>query len=642
MKILFLLVCVGLHATCFAGEAKPEIPLLPSDAFGSLPNVSHVSLSPSGRKAVATILIDTPKVKGTSLQVIDMVSRKQKAVFFADNKKYDIGWTKWKSDSILLVGVAYSYFRNFIGTRDKTRETDLVVLYVEDETKHNIFSDNFVSRSNVLPNSRDHLVDILPNDADHVLMGYQRYSSMNVYRVNIHTQKARSITKRNDNVYRWITDRQHRARLLIKYEYTKKKDYILVKDLDSGKWKKLWSFKEYSKDYVNPLGFAADPNILYIQAYHNSLLAIFRVDLRNPDLKRELVYANDKYDVDGLLIYSKLDNDVVGISRSYGDGVIYFDSRYKELQSQIDKVLPDTENHIYSMSDNEKYYMVYSFSDIVPGFYQYGEREKGRLTTIAYRYNNLLSEHMVPTKQWNYMARDNKDIEGYLTMPRNSSQKQLPVVIFPHGGPLAYDDKRFNYWVQFFANRGYAVLQVNFRGSVGRGLEFRNEGLKTRKKAMQDIEDGVHELIKVGVADSERICIIGVSYGGYAALYGATKNPDLYTCAVSIAGLSDIDDTYRLNEEEELVKIKRDSKNLSPINFVNNVKIPILLIHGDQDRRVDIKQSIKMYKALKKAKKDVTFIELENEDHYLSDNENRKMTFREIEKFLKKHLPVEK
>ncbi len=646
MKILLILVCVGLQAACFASEAKQEIPLLPSDAFGSLPDVSSLSLSPGGKKILARILVDTAEVKGTALQVTNLETMKKKIVLFADNIKYDINWTRWKNDSTLLVGIIFPHSRDRnYGPQAKTRETDLLVIHLEDERINNIFSSIFLANNEVKPAGRDNLIDILPDDDDHVLMSLIRCREMrdkcyspSVYKVNIHNQKVDLIMPAEDYVAGWMTDRQHRVRLSINYRDDE--TYILVQDIDSEKWKELWRFRYYSKDYVEPMGFTLDPNILYIKAYLNSYLAVFKVDLRDPDLKRKLVYANEKYDVDGSLIYSKSSNDVLGISASYGDGVIYFDSRFKGLRDQIKKALPSTENYIYSVSVDEKRYLVFAYSDTVSGIYLYGDRENGSLKTMAYRYKKLLPEYMALTQRWNYKARDNKVIEGFLTGPRNTEQKNLPAIIFPHGGPVAYDDMSFDYWVQFFANRGYAVLRINYRGSAGRGFAFRNEGLKTREKAMQDIEDGTRELIKAGIADPNRVCIVGASYGGYAALYGATKTPDLYECAVSFAGISNIEDTYKLNEKEELVKVRKSAKRLSPINYVKNVKIPILLIHGNQDRQVEVKQSVEMHKALKKAKKDVTFVELKHEDHYLTDNENRRTTFKVMDKFLKKHLPV--
>jgi len=225
----------------------------------------------------------------------------------------------------------------------------------------------------------------------------------------------------------------------------------------------------------------------------------------------------------------------------------------------------------------------------------------------------------------------------------------LPTIIFPHGGPISYDGGGFDYWTQFFANKGYAVFQMNFRGSSGYGHDFMQEGLASWGLVMQDdVEDGTQWLINEDIADKNNICIIGASYGGYAALMGGIKSPHLYQCIVSFAGVSNVGKLVRSHRHftnYDIVKkqIGNDYDKLldsSPVKHSNKINKPVLLIHGTKDRVVDPDQSEDMFEELKNNNKVVEYFELEDADHYLSKNEDRLKTFRKINEFLDKYLPV--
>ncbi len=225
----------------------------------------------------------------------------------------------------------------------------------------------------------------------------------------------------------------------------------------------------------------------------------------------------------------------------------------------------------------------------------------------------------------------------------------------PHGGPDARDVVGFDWWAQFLANRGYAVLQPNYRGSKGYGRKFTEAGLQQWGLKMQDdISDGVKKLIADGIADPKRICIVGASYGGYAALAGATFTPDLYACAMSFAGVSDLND-FMFTQRSDTGKDSQGTsfwksrvgsdwdnsdklKATSPALHAAQVKCPILLMHGKGDTTVRIKQSMIEYEALKDAGKDVRFIRFDGEDHYLNFADTRIRMLKELEAFLKKNI----
>jgi dipeptidyl aminopeptidase/acylaminoacyl peptidase len=258
-------------------------------------------------------------------------------------------------------------------------------------------------------------------------------------------------------------------------------------------------------------------------------------------------------------------------------------------------------------------------------------------------------------KPYPYKARDGLEIPAYLTLPPGRAPKNLPAVVYPHGGPDERDAIGFDYWAQFMANRGYAVLQPNFRGSSGYGAKFTEAGLRQWGLKMQDdISDGVKKLIADGIVDPKRVCIVGASYGGYAALAGATFTPDLYACAVSFAGISDLPKMLHSNRAQ----VNSDAKEISfwesrigstdenwdqlaatsPARHADQVKCPVLLLHGDGDTNVPIEQSEIEEAALKSAGKNVQFVRLEGDDHYSKLGATRVRTLKEIESFLASNI----
>jgi dipeptidyl aminopeptidase/acylaminoacyl peptidase len=255
-----------------------------------------------------------------------------------------------------------------------------------------------------------------------------------------------------------------------------------------------------------------------------------------------------------------------------------------------------------------------------------------------------------------YPARDGVRIPAYLTLPSGEAHN-LPLILLVHGGPGARDTMKFDWWAAFLAARGYAVLQPNFRGSSGYGGAWERAGLGEWGGVMQtDVEDGIAPLARAGIVDPTRVCIVGGSYGGYAALAGATLTPDRYRCAVSVAGISDLVEFVRLRELQagsasmqadywrRSIGDRRDQgahmRAISPANLADRVQIPILLIHGTDDTVVPINQSRVMRDRLQAAGKTVRYVELQGDDHWLSHAPTRVQMLRELDAFLAVNLPI--
>lgn len=253
-----------------------------------------------------------------------------------------------------------------------------------------------------------------------------------------------------------------------------------------------------------------------------------------------------------------------------------------------------------------------------------------------------------PASLVRYKARDGLGIEAVLSLPKGKEGKNLPLIVMPHGGPWAYDSLDYDYWAQFLAALGYAVIQPNFRGSTGYGSAFTRKGEGQLGLAMQDdVTDAVRWAVAEGIADPARVCIVGASYGGYAAMWGVAKDPDLYRCAISIAGVAslrrEVNDfgafLYGAKFTADWKRMAPDFAAVSPINAIAKIKAPLLLIHGKKDVTVDFGQSESMFNRMRSAGKTVEFVPLPLADHYFTRGADRVTLLSSIEIFLRKYNP---
>jgi dipeptidyl aminopeptidase/acylaminoacyl peptidase len=633
-SLLFILL---FWACCPSLLAKA----LPLEVYGSLPSTSKVKLSPSGDK-VAMI----NNVNGTLVLVsYDIASGTLKHIIQADNVKVLLKSYAWGNDDILLVSAAYPSKQHgvkYTSTRlykyDFTKNEGLKVVVKprSDKEDHNAqFQDNIIS--------------YLPDKPDHILMAidFELANRPSLYKVNIRTNKRTRIKRSRTNITDWYADQQGHPRISKDLDETK--IFYSLYDVDGKKLKDLWSYEVFEKNVVRILGFDLDPNILFIRALHQGRYAIFKVNVKDSSLTRELVLADDKYDVSGSLIYSPKSGKVIGLRhRSSGDNKTYWDDEYLALKRGLNKAFPKSNNTIISMSKDLTRYVLYSSSKTTAGDYYLGDRKKKTINYLASRYPDINEKNYAAKKLVHYTARDGLEIEAYLTKPINSTNKdKLPAIILPHGGPMARDYGGFDYWAELFANRGYVVFQPNFRGSSGYGYDFEMAAIKSWGQAMQDdLQDATHWLIEQNIIDPNRVCIGGASYGGYAALMAAIKHGNSFKCAASFAGVSDLEliiqRAQRFTNTEVVEKqFGTDDDKLeqvSPVNFAEKINIPILLVHGTDDRVVPVKHSREMYDELEDEDKNVKYIEIEDANHHLSVQAHRIQTLKAMVEFFDEHL----
>ncbi|WP_019675452.1 alpha/beta hydrolase family protein [Arsukibacterium perlucidum] len=631
----FTLMCVAL--TCWSALAKE----LPVEAFASAPAIDKLKLSPDGTKLSMIQTIDTDKEQLVLVKLFDLTTGEQRFLVKADSRDLTIFSVIWANNKQLLMRAAYATHR--YGT--PVSETRLMVIDVETGKNKSIVSGQLQRRLVRIPQFQSNIVALMPEDEHNFLLaldGFSHESGTSVVKVNLNGERYSIVAHGRKGIFDWVADRQHRPRIALFRDDTRYE--IKEKLADSTEFRTLWQFERFSEQEVWPIGFDSDPNVLFVSTYHEGRLAIFSADLSKETPVLTLVKADPDYDVPANIHYSWQQNKIVAFG---GD---YVDNAYQLFQKSLDAAIPDADNHIVSTSHDQNRYIVKSSSATRAGSYLLGDRKEKSMTFLVDKFSQLAPELMVAKQKISYQARDDLNIEGFLTTPlgyQQGSSATLPTIIFPHGGPISFDDDGFDYWTQFFANRGFAVLQMNFRGSHGYGFDFMQMGLQGWGLQMQDdVEDGTRWLIQQGVADPKRICIVGASYGGYAALMGAVKTPELYQCVVSFAGVTDLEDlvkSYRRFTNYEVVKKQLGDdfdllEQRSPLTHAEKIQVPVLLLHGTKDRSVPFKQSTAMYRALRSHDKDVQYIELEDGDHYLSTNSHRLETFRAMDSFLKKHL----
>jgi dipeptidyl aminopeptidase/acylaminoacyl peptidase len=612
---------------------------LPIEAFGKLPQAQQVKLSPDGNK----IAFINNIAGNTMIGLTDLVNAKTRYLVRTDNQKFKIGWYLWANNDLLLVSADYPVQRRGL------KYTEARLLKVHVDGKESFESVIKLKRGDNPPQFQNNIIDLLPDEPNHILMAVDLKVSNrpDVYKINLtNNLKRKRIYSGKSHVYNWMTDRQHNLRLGFGRDDTK--IFYRLFDTKKEEWRNIWEYEIFDAPDLSPLGFGLNPDELYIRADYKGRYAIFKVDVSKDELPRELVFSDPDYDVEGSLIYSKKTGDVIGVYHGEADNAkVFFDSEYEKFQTALNAALPDSYNNVSSFSADERKYILYTSSGQSPGAYYLGDRDINDLTFVLEQYPLLYQQKLSGKNKISYKARDDVEIEGYITLPHSNIKNINSAIVLPHGGPMSRNYAGFSWFSEFFASRGYTVLEPNFRGSSGYGFEFQMQSVQKWGGAMQDdLADAARWMIKEYDIDKNKVCILGGSYGGYAALMAAVKQQDVFKCAASFAGVSDLElivSKARRFTNNEVVKKQFGTdedileKN-SPVNFSKDINIPVLLIHGDKDRVVDVRHSRDMYEALKDYKKEIEYIELENGNHYMEIEAHRMTVLTSLEAFLQRHI----
>ena len=612
----------------FAGAAEAgakSAPLLPMEDFFRNPESAAYAISPDGRR----LAYAKPWKSRMNVFVRDLDSEEERRVTSAEER--DVGGFFWKGNDRIV----------YVQDRGGDENFHVYITNVEGTASRDLTPFEKV-RAGVL--------DDLEDDPRHMLISMNQRDPevFDVYRCDLDSGELTKLAENPGSVVGWMTD--HEGRLRVAVETDGVNTNLLYRTSEDQEFRKLLTTS--FKDSFSPILFSYDNRLLYVASnLSRDKEAIYTFD---PEANKllDLVYENDEVDVGGLM-HSKKRKIVTGVHYTTDKTQYhYFDEESRELRTALEAFFPDHEVSITDMDDEEQRCIVRVWGDRTRGAYYFYDRTSNALKKLADVSPWLREEDMSPMTPIAYRSRDGLTIHGYLTIPTGAASRDLPLVVIPHGGPSAREYWGFDAEAQFLANRGAAVLQVNFRGSTGYGKEFWTAGFKQWGRAMQDdVTDGVKWAVDQGIADPKRLAIYGGSYGGYAALAGATFTPDLYACAVSYVGPSNLFtllasippywEPLRDMEYEEIGDPSKDKallEEVSPLFHADRIRIPLMVAQGANDPRVNKAESDQIVEAVRKNGRDVLYMVKENEGHGFHNEENRFDFYRAMEDFFRKHL----
>ena len=631
------------HARLSAQAAAAARPAQrPVEHFAALPFMEGPKLSPDGTKVASKIAVGgelyfavSPLFGGAKPRLIGSGGR-------------DINWWRWVNDDWLVIGIGDTVkvqFEDFYVSRALGVSADgakLVQLAWRDAAQ-----------------GADDVIWIADDGTPRIRLAVQKSIYLSdegfwpeVIEIDVSTGKSKTVVRPHPEVGSWYADGSGAVRvgigatndgrsLRLLYREREGEGFDIIDRANSRKGQKL----------LLPSLFLPEPGQALAVDDRDGFDALYKLDLKTMTLG-ERVFGIDGYDLDGI-VTDQAQTRLLGIVKTEAaSGVHWLDSDMAEMQASLDKGvqgLPGRRAKIVSMDSARERFLVHVGGPDRPGSYYYITAAGGALQRLAHVNSKIGAGKLHPVKTIRYKARDGLEIPAVLTLPAGAGAKGLPVIVMPHGGPYARDSEEWDWWAQFLADRGYAIVQPNYRGSSGYGTAFKEKGEGQWGLAMQDdLNDALIYLAREGIADPKRAAMVGGSYGGYAAMRAAQRDGTLYRCAVSFAGVSDLPALIRYDRRflnsgrgtDWLRKQAPDLKSVSPIHFPDQFSIPILLVHGKKDQRVPVKQSRDLAERLRKAGKSVRYVEQPEGDHFVPREADRVQFLTELENFLKEHNPA--
>jgi dipeptidyl aminopeptidase/acylaminoacyl peptidase len=613
--------------------------LTPAESFVRPPNYSGMVLSPLGRQALGRTLVNGAEC----LVVLDLQTGKARLIGIPRRAALErYGWAGEKR-ILFSVGAATRWFdRDAYATR----------LFAQEVTGD---TPVFIGRRNGGLVGDDVL--FVEPDGQSLLIALQRtpYEYPGVFRASLSSGGLQEVVAPKDHVYEWYADGAGIVRAGI--GTLPGAWFLLYRRTADEPFRRVAQGEEAGRAApLAGLRLQRDSDLGYVLSdAKTGRYALHRYDFANGALG-ELVFESATNDVDD---FDLTDDERSVLSVSYADDRrrTHWLHPVAELrQLQLDEALRGRINLIVSSSRDRKSLLVWSGAATQPGDFYLYEPDSGVLKRITNPAAGIDAAQLPTTRYVRYPARDSLEIPAYLTLPPGRAPRGLPLVVMPHGGPYGVrDELGYDAGVQFLASRGYAVLQPNFRGSAGYGAPFAYAGRGEWGRRMQDdLDDGVRWLADKGLVDPKRVCIVGASYGGYAALWGATRNPETYRCAASLAGVSDLPRQlrYQVNMMRSDRRRKQwrdqvtgeesfDLKAVSPIAGTAGLRVPVLIAHGDEDPIVPVEQSRLYANALAEAGKPHEFHVYEGVGHGFEDPADHADWLRRLEAFLARHNPAD-
>ncbi len=612
---------------------KGKVPL---ERFFETDTYGQPHLSPDGKHLA--VIFKKEGVNHLAVLDKDMSKAEYVAKFATDQSVTSVTWV---NDTRLLLTVGFVY--GYLDGRVRNERP-----YFVDYDGKNL-RDFFVKES-----ASYELVRTLPKDPEHIVMArydWRERGRPTAVLVNVNTGHVNTIASPYLENGTFLADEDGNVDVAVEAdEKLIDVTHIYYRPHHKAKWEKLDYPARSPNGAIRPIALDEGKHVLYVASSHETgRFAIYKFDLETK--KKAVVSSDPKVDDSGVIME---DGRLVGVQYDpdYNEKEI-LDPRSLRMQlyGDLTRSFPNSRIDSLNLTRDKSQGIFRVDSDMDPGQYYSIEVASKKIRKIGESRVQLDRQLLSPMKPVTYKARDGLEISGYLTIPKSTKGKMMPTVILPHGGPHGVRD----YWgydseVQFLASRGYAVFQINYRGSGGYGYEFQRAGYRQWGRSMQDdLTDGTKWLIKEGYADPKRICIYGASYGGYAALMGVVREPDLYRCAVSYVGVTDLtiqrssSDTSNFDAghdylDKALGVDEKDLKARSPVYNVEKIKVPIFLAAGKDDVRVPFANAEKMEEALRKAGKPVETLYKGSEGHGFQQDPNRFEFYYRLERFLEANI----
>ncbi|OYY69993.1 S9 family peptidase [Sphingomonas sp. 28-63-12] len=626
--------------------------------FGAREDIQQISLSPDGKRVA---LVEAVAGRGNALVVVSLDDSSITPVMTSQGTTEHIGGCRWATSFRLICSIGF----DINDGRTLLTYTRLITLDADGKNMKVLSARNpgYALQSVV---GGGQVLDWQADAADgSILMSHTYVPEFStgtvlttsregdgVDRVNTVTLKRDVVEQPRSGAIGYVSD-GHGAIRIMRLRGTDNQGYsnastsFLYRTKDSRAWKPLSSMIDKGSYTVGfePVAVDRDKDVAYGYDAEGDHTGLFSMAL-DGSLKRELVFARPDVDISRLVQIGRQDR-VVGVSFTTDrPEVEFFDAELKKLTLSLSKALP---GHplvtIIDASADENKLLLFAYSDIDPGHYYIFDKPTRHLAELLPARPQLAKTALATVKSISYPAADGTMIPAYLTLPPGSDGKNLPAIVMPHGGPESRDEWGFDWLAQFFANRGYAVLQPNFRGSTGFGIAFLNSnGFQHWETSVGDINDGGRWMKQQGYT---KLAIVGWSYGGYAALQSAVVDPHLFGAIVAVAPVTDFD-AWReefaafSNYKNVDVRIGRGPHVAagSPARHADRFVAPVLMFHGDRDQNVAIGESRLMASRLKSAGKRVELVELGHLDHQLDDSTVRADMLDKMDGFLRQTLAL--
>ncbi len=624
-KIYFFFFVLATVGSCSMEKATKRIPI---ENFFNVPINTSYLISPDG-KYISYLKPDNNRIH----IYVETLDGKTTTQLTCDSNR-SIANYFWASNNEIL----------YLKGASENMEPGLFAVNIDGNNKRELLS---------FPNTKIRLISSGPLSDGQVLVSLNKRDStvFDAYRLNMQTGSLSLLFQNPGNITKWYSDPAGKLRMAIASDGVN--ETLLYRDKESQKFRSVLT--NNFKTSILPISFSADNSCIYALSNKNrDKMALVELDCVTGKEHR-VIYSNPLVDVSEAIYSVNKDKLIYAGFETWKKERHYLDDTFQATFKKLEKLLPNTEIVIASSDSSEKKFIVRTYTDRNPGSFYLYSIDDDKLVKLSDVNSSLKVENMAEMKPISYKTRDGLTVYGYLTLPRGMPSKNLPVVVMPHGGPDTRNSWGYNSEVQFLASRGYAVFQVNFRGSKGYGKDFWIAGFKEWGAKMQDdITDGVHWLVKQKIADPARIGIFGFSFGGFSALHGLMSSPELYRCGASYSGFTnlftyfkDIPPYFRPYLQmyyETVGNPETDAdyfRAASPVFHTDKIKVPVLIAQGGRDPRVNMNETHQFVKELKKKKVPVTYIFKEGEGHVFRNNENRLEFYKKLEIFLDQNLSRE-